>query len=219
MLDWGKVKNDKVLLKRVEELVESVCDTFHDFPQDICDELNKLTGNDWEGVQYIEYCAEYWESCSLEQTVWALFHDGYLPDEDKFDLHIFRPLVEVTLPHLKIRSKLASIIPDVQFLSQFEELPQNEILEWFSEYFKTDWESDYWEKPEKKDGNKIYDYGSKNMYLTFKGEREYGFEQTIGIYLKNNKNGYIAAHNLSEENKEAIRKYFDENKGYKVFED
>ena len=38
MLDWEKVKNDKALLKRVEELVESVCDTFHDFPQDICDE-------------------------------------------------------------------------------------------------------------------------------------------------------------------------------------
>ena len=49
------------------------------------------------------------------------------------------------------------------------------------------------------------------MYMTYIGEQEYGFEQTIGIYL-DKKRGFISAHNLSEENKEAIRKYFSEDK-------
>ena len=75
MLDWNKVKQDKELIKRVETLVESVCDTFYDFPQDVCDELNNLTGNNWKGEEYINYCAEYWSSKTLEQTVWAIFHN------------------------------------------------------------------------------------------------------------------------------------------------
>ena len=51
--------------------------------------------------------------------------------------------------------------------------------------------------------------------MKYTGEREYGFEQTIGIYL-DTKRGFVLTHNLSEENKEAIRKYFSEDKRYKV---
>ncbi len=47
MLDWEKVVQNKELLSKVEELVNEVADTFHDFPQEICKELNQLTGNDW----------------------------------------------------------------------------------------------------------------------------------------------------------------------------
>ena len=177
MLDWNKVKQDKELLKRVEALVESVCDTFYDFPQDVCDELNKLTDNNWEGEQYINYCAEYWSSRTLEETVWALFHDGDLPDLNEFEI--------------KIQS-----VP--------EELSRDEIFKWFSDYFHTDWESECWDK-----------YNKKNMSMRYNGEQEYGFKQTIGIYL-DKKRGFISAHNLSEENKEAIRKYFSEDKRYKV---
>ena len=77
---------DKELLSRVEELVDEVADTFHDFPSEICDELNRLTGNDWTGDNYIEYCAEYWESFwTLEEVVFALFHDGDYPDKTEED--------------------------------------------------------------------------------------------------------------------------------------
>ncbi len=62
MLDWNKVKKDKALLEKVEELVNDVAHTYHDFPDDIRDELNRLTGNDWSGDNYIEYCGGYEES-------------------------------------------------------------------------------------------------------------------------------------------------------------
>ena len=88
MLDWEEVVQNKELLTKVEELVEKVTYTFHDFPQDICDELNRLTGNDWTGDNYIEYCAEYWESWwTLEEVVFALFHDGDYPDKKEEDLY------------------------------------------------------------------------------------------------------------------------------------
>lgn len=88
MMDWEKVVQNKELLSRVEELIDAVADTFHDFPQEICDELNRLTGNDWTGDNYIEYCAEYWESWwTLEEVVFALFHDGDYPDKKEEDLY------------------------------------------------------------------------------------------------------------------------------------
>lgn len=179
MLDWNEVKQDKELLKRVESLVESVCDTFFDFPQDVCDELNKLTGNNWNGEEYINYCAEYWSSKTLEQTVWALFHNGDLPDLNEFEIKI---------------------------KSTSEDLPREEIFIWFTEYFHTDWEIECWDE-----------HSEKNMYMTYIGEREYGFEQTIGIYL-NKRRGFVSAENLSEENKEAIRKYFAGDERYKVID-
>lgn len=86
MLDWEMVVQNKELLSKVEKLVDKVVDTFHDFPQEICDELNQLTGNDWTGDNYIEYCAEYWESWwTLEEVVFALFHDGDYPDKKEED--------------------------------------------------------------------------------------------------------------------------------------
>lgn len=88
MLDWEKVVQNKELLSKVEKLVNEVADTFHDFPQEICDELNHLTGNDWTGDNYIEYCAEYWESFwTLEEVVFALFHDGDYPDKIEEELY------------------------------------------------------------------------------------------------------------------------------------
>lgn len=88
MMNWEKVVQNKELLSRVEELIDEVADTFHDFPQEICDELNRLTGNNWTGDNYIEYCAEYWESWwTLEEVVFALFHDGDYPDKKEEDLY------------------------------------------------------------------------------------------------------------------------------------
>ena len=82
MLDWKNVVKNRELLSRVEELVEKVTYTFHDFPQEICDELNQLTENNWIGDNYIEYCAEYWESWwTLEEVVFALFHNGDYPNK------------------------------------------------------------------------------------------------------------------------------------------
>ena len=88
MLNWEEVVQNKELLSKVEELVEKVSYTFHNFPQEICDELNRLTGNNWTGDHYVEYCAEYWDSWwNLDEVVFALFHDGDYPNKKEEDLY------------------------------------------------------------------------------------------------------------------------------------
>ncbi len=92
MLDWNKVKNDKTLLKKVEKMVDDASLIHYDFPDDIRDELNHLTGNEWSGDDYINYCSEYWESLySLEAVVYALFHDGEYPHIVENKLNFIRP--------------------------------------------------------------------------------------------------------------------------------
>lgn len=91
MLVWEEVVQNKELLSRVEELIGEVTNTFHDFPQEICDELNQLTGNNWTGDNYIEYCAEYWESWwNLDEVVFALFHDGDYPNKREEELYAWK---------------------------------------------------------------------------------------------------------------------------------
>ena len=51
---------DKEKIKRVEQLVDEAAEEYDEFPQEICDELNNITGNDWSGEEYLEYCAGYW---------------------------------------------------------------------------------------------------------------------------------------------------------------
>lgn len=88
MPDWEQVVQNKVLLTKVEELVNEVADTYYDFPEDICQELNRLTGNEWSGETYLEYCAGFWESpWSLEEVVFALFHAGKFPDKKEEDVY------------------------------------------------------------------------------------------------------------------------------------
>lgn len=81
-MEWKDILKKGKKIKRVEKLVDMAAETYFDFPKDICDELNELTGNTWEGKEYIPYCAGYWESpWSLEEVVYALFHDGEFPDK------------------------------------------------------------------------------------------------------------------------------------------
>ena len=48
MKDWNEVKKDKDLLAKVEHLVNEAGDYYDDLPEEICDQLNELIGNDWE---------------------------------------------------------------------------------------------------------------------------------------------------------------------------
>ena len=88
MKDWNRVKKDKELLRKVEYLVNEAGDYYDDLPEDICNELNELTGNNWEPISYGERCSEWWESpWNLEQVVYALFHDGEFPDRNDTELY------------------------------------------------------------------------------------------------------------------------------------
>lgn len=90
MLDWEKVVQNKELLTQVEKIVNDVAEIYFNFPQEICEELNRLTGNDWTGEDYLEYCAGYWESpWNLAEVVFALFHDGEFPNKKEEDLYVW----------------------------------------------------------------------------------------------------------------------------------
>ena len=85
---WDEVKKDKELISKVEDLVNDAGEYFDNLPDEICCQLNELTGNDWKPEVYGEYCAYWWETpWNLKQVVYALFHDGEFPDRNEIELY------------------------------------------------------------------------------------------------------------------------------------
>lgn len=181
MLDWDKVVQNKELLSKVEELVGRVADTFHDFPQDICDELNRLTGNEWTGDNYIEYCAEYWESWwTLEEVVFALFHDGDYPDkkeEDLYDWKIGQSIDEDADVISFFRfGKYKKYENESKKIGKYDviEVQQlyNELLDAFLNYVNQEdsWENDNYEQF-RATNKEIYGY-EKEIYISNRSEQK-----------------------------------------------
>ena len=56
MSNWEKVTQDKELLSKVEDWVRGLS---IDSPQEIFDEMNRLTGNDWSREQYESHIFDY----------------------------------------------------------------------------------------------------------------------------------------------------------------
>ena len=54
--NWETVANDKEVLSRVETLVKEGAAMSGDITQEMCDELNALTGNGWKSSKYKEIC-------------------------------------------------------------------------------------------------------------------------------------------------------------------
>lgn len=207
MLDWNVVKDNKELIKKVEKLVDEVAEVYSDFPAEVCEELNRLTGNSWSGEEYIPYCAEYWSGSSLEETVYALFHDGELPDLNEKEIHILRPLEEIDMSPFEIRHVLATNKLGEDFNKKFESLPADEIANWFCTYF-SDWEK--------------HDYTKKDKVrytFNFQGEREYGYERFVGMSVSEDKTGFVWSKNLPEEDWNAILAYFENAGGYSLSEE
>ena len=75
--NWEKVIQDKELLSKVEDWVRGLS---IDSPQEIFDEMNKLTGNDWSREQYESHIFDYPDFYDWEEVVYALFHDGNYPE-------------------------------------------------------------------------------------------------------------------------------------------
>lgn len=218
MLDWNKVKKDKALLEKVEDIVDDVSETYYDFPDDIRDELNRLTGNDWSGDNYIEYCGGYDESpWSLEATVYALFHDGEFPDLVENEMHFIRPLDKSVLPTLEIRHKLCTCKPDDSLRAQFEPFPISEIEKWFTERF-AGWEKRVSTK-EDNDHGFAYSYGKTSIVFDYTGEIEYGYNKYIALNLSNDRSGFINSEGLTPEEWNDVLNYFKNAGGYTILED
>ena len=217
MLDWNKVKNDKTLLKKVEKMVDDVSLIHYDFPDDIRDELNHLTGNEWSGDDYINYCSEYWESLySLEAVVYALFHDGEYPHIVENKLNFIRPHDKSVLPTRKVRHDLCTAKPDDSYREQFDPFPVDETEKWFTKRF-ADWEKDVRIKEDKIDKYSC-DYGKTSFHFEYKGDREYGYEKYINIFLSNDRIGFISSQNLTSEEWNDVLNYFKEDGSYTYIE-
>lgn len=197
MLDWEEVVQNKELLSKVEELVKKVSYTFHDFPQEICEELNLLTGNNWTGDDYVEYCAEYWDSWwNLDEVVFALFHEGNYPNKKEEELYAWK--IGQSIDEDK------DVISFYQFGDYEDESEKNskyedvDVKQFYNELLGAfpDWniDVDSWEDDD---------------YETFMGTNNetYGFKKEIHVY-----NGYeqkflnCTLTNMNEQEKDTFTK-------------
>ena len=85
--DWGKISKDKQLLEKAEALVKLGAQAKGALPQEICDELNALTGNGWKAAKYQEFCEAYDWPWTVQEIVYALFHGGEYPDKTEYEIH------------------------------------------------------------------------------------------------------------------------------------
>ena len=85
--DWGKVSKDKELLSRAEALVKQGAAQGDSLSQEICDELNSMTGNGWKTDRYKELCFTYDWPWTVQEVVYALFHNGEYPDKKEDEIH------------------------------------------------------------------------------------------------------------------------------------
>ena len=87
MSNWEKVIQDKELLSKVEDWVRGLS---IDSPQEIFDEMNRLTGNDWSREQYESHIFDYPDFYDWEEVAYALFHDGNYPERKSEDLEAWK---------------------------------------------------------------------------------------------------------------------------------
>lgn len=101
-------------------------------------ELNELTGNDWSEEEYKEFCVEF--DCTLEETVYALLHDGMYPDNVETNIYFWKGDEPSELPDIQIMQKLRTITENVDdgFINYFADLPVKEFFEWLRNYY-SDW--------------------------------------------------------------------------------
>ncbi len=76
MSNWEKVIQDKELLAKVKRWIIGLV---IDSPQEIFDEMNSLTGNDWSREEYENHIFDYPDFYDWEEVAYALFHDGNYP--------------------------------------------------------------------------------------------------------------------------------------------
>lgn len=87
MSNWEKVIQDKELLSKVENWVRGLS---IDSPQEVFDEMNRLTGNDWSREQYESHIFDYPDFYDMEEVVYALFHEGHYPERKSEDLEAWK---------------------------------------------------------------------------------------------------------------------------------
>ena len=179
-------------IKRLEELVEEISSCYDTIPEDIYNELNQLTGNDWKPEEYIEYCAEYWSSGSLEETVYALMHNGDYPDNQYVTIYVWKQNA-----HIEDNDKDTMLLVRSGNISDekkncLEKINMDDMVQWLLVYFQT-WNIE-------KKGEYKYDFN-------YNGELDYAIYKYVLFAMKNEYMISLSYTNLSETELNGILEY------------
>ncbi len=148
--------------------------------------------------------------------MYALFHDGEYPHIVENKLTFIRPYDKSVLPTREVCRKLRTARPDDSYREQFEPFPVDEMEEWFTKHF-SGWEKAVQIKKDEINKNSC-DYGKTSFHFEYKGDREYGFEKYINIFLSNGRTGFINSLNFTSEEWNDVLNYFKNDGSYTFIE-
>lgn len=209
-----EIRPDKTIidpLLKLEEIVEKISGCYTSIPEDILAELNHLTGNEWTEEEYIEFCAEYWSRSTLEETVYALLHNGVYPENREKELYIWKAKREVELTDEQIMFKLRKLPDEVDedVTSSFEDLSVGEFYEWLCTRFPE------WEVEEDIDGEELQ---SGSFEVDFScDDIDYAIYKYALFEAYGNKLISLHSCNLYDDELQAIQKFVKEH-GMHLFE-
>ena len=215
---WETVAKDREVLARVETLVKEGAAMNGDITQEMCDELNALTGNGWKSSKYKEICDTYDWPWEVEEVVYALFHGGKYPEKKEEEWFGW-----------KIEESIDS---DQDAIAFFYMCQYENDSEKCNKYNQVDVKPLNEEVLSAFAGWEIEEDWEKNDYVTFwcSNKDTYGYKKMLKLY-----NGYLGRMlscrmlNFDEKEKETIltllQKYynhvscdFDIQKTYQVIE-
>lgn len=111
-------------LEAVKALIEEIADSYDLPDEEQVEEMNRLTGMDWDAEELQMYCFEYWSRSSLEETVYAMFH-GTLPPTQEVELVFWRAQPGAVLDDQAVYEKYQL---GKGTLNALEPLPLEELL-------------------------------------------------------------------------------------------
>lgn len=184
-------------IKEIEDLVDEMGECY-DYPEEeLVEKMNQLIGQEWDAQTYWEYTCEYWSHHSLEETVYALLHDGEYPKKETVNYYVWNAkasleevMEDITennaetniLEETHLFFRLGRYREDKKRFEKFNNLPMKEIYQWFQENF-SQWEQRI--SGDEEEGNSLMlsfevDYGIERNILLFPYK-----EKCLGITLTN----------------------------------
>lgn len=185
-------------IQEIEKLVNKMADSYDLPSQEEVAEMNCLIHQDWEAEDYWNYCCEYWSHHSLEETVWALMHDGRYPKKEEMKVCFWKTAQNVTISEQDIYESFR-LGKEKKIKNQFEVLPVEEIFDYAVKLYQD------WKVTEKDFVISEDDYSGCTFYPT--KNQEYGVQEQLLFSSYGKRMISITFTNIVKENREKLIKY------------
>jgi len=201
-LDWEEISKDREVIGRAEALMKEGSAISGELPQEMCDELNTLTGNKWKPAKYKKFCDLFDYKWTPQETVYALFHKGNYPDKTEENIFAWTG----GDPADSDQDAIAFF-----YVSRYEDEPEK-----CSKYEQVDVKPLNTELLKAFEGWDIEEDWEANNFVTFRcaNRENYGCEKVLKVY-----NGYdfrmlnCTLINIDEQGKatlsELLKKYYE----------